>query len=400
MKRKPKASNKSVETTKRTQAKVYILNKMHLKPRPLLFVLLFTVIGTLLLFWTKAATPTPTIEPENSTLSGNASKVTNVPGLSGGSALQFGTTASLPPGAIPPAPSPSPTPSGRKDIGLMGAINQADIDTLSYMHFNTGRGEIGWYGGTQMGTGIGNRPWTVDGLINALASRNARLLPLFNNYDVLSTRYGNQGPKDFATALVNWSKKYAKGGTFWAGRTDYGCEWVEIFNEYWGTWWNRGNSIEPELYARYLIESRNALNAAGLQHVKILHSSPGDEFLSFDNRVAAAGGIAASDGISVHPYGTYPGNGTLSSGEQSWDKVNYLHAKYPTKPIYPTEFGYHRSMGAARNTIIQQIIQEVVNTSWIPGAHFYEFYDGDADWGWTDQGIRDAARTKMISLGY
>ncbi len=82
-----------IQTSKKHSSKIRNFPK---KYRPILFIAVFTLIGGALFVFVRAATPTSSIEAEATSLSGNASSISDT-AASGGQAISFNAPITVPP---------------------------------------------------------------------------------------------------------------------------------------------------------------------------------------------------------------------------------------------------------------------------------------------------------------
>jgi hypothetical protein len=153
---------------------------------------------------------------------------------------------------------------------------------------------------------------------------------------------GSINPAAMAAEIVAVFKRYGKGGTFWAGKTDLGSTAVELLNEPGNPYfWSDATN-----YAAYAALSRvvhAALEAsfAPANRPKLLLSYDGGFAGSeYGRAIFAAGAVA--DGVTVHPYGGK--SNPAGSAEGHRERAVQAHSETGL-PVYVTEIGWPTASG-------------------------------------------------------
>ena len=225
-------------------------------------------------------------------------------------------------------------------------------------------------------------------------------------------------PCPWATAVANWCKQFCYGGSFYVNNQQaneyYAPHLLEILNEPYGGWY-RGGPVPPADYANMLVATRAALNAAGFNDIGLLGSAGGySDDSTWISAVAAAGGYAAVQGLSVHPYS----NGDITLPVQQpilqngWNMIYYLYQTYNIN-IYVTEVGWcintqcNGSGGlhteASRNMDISEAIGQLASLPWLKDFNYYDL-NGNNDYALSqvsgDQTGFNAYQAAAIANGF
>jgi hypothetical protein len=176
--------------------------------------------------------------------------------------------------------------------------------------------------------------------VKLLSEDHLTLLPLFGTGGSI----GGINATEYAQTLVTWFKRYGHGGTFWAGRTDYGAKTAELLNEPGGSWfWS-----DPTNYTAYAALARTVhaaleANFAPAVRPALLCSYDGGAGSSAWGRALfkAVPEVAKNcDALDVHPYG---GHGSTSAQGR---RASITEAHGDTgKPVYVTEVGWPTAVG-------------------------------------------------------
>ncbi len=185
------------------------------------------------------------------------------------------------------------------------------------------------------------RHYNSDAQMGLLAKYGVTLMPLFGEGGNLSS-YNNSG---FISEIVQWFKRYGKGGTYWAGKpVDLGASTAELINEPGNPYFHSdyGNHA---LYAELTRKVKAALasNFAASTRPKLLVSYDGGfNGSEYGRAVFAAGAVA--DGVTVHPYGGKNNREQSALGGRS--RVEQAHSDTGL-PVYVTEVGWPTAVGQA-----------------------------------------------------
>jgi hypothetical protein len=285
----------------------------------------------------------------NGTLGGGAIKATDT-NTTGGSDVQFGSAFY----------------SG-KFLGMNATLADTvspEMPILQQLGVNSERGFIE-YKGTSF-----TDP-TFDGSIakwlDTLTSAQVVPLPVLNaSIAVNPTPNIYTEPTTWANAVVSWCQAYCAGGSFYANNPNandyYAPHVLEMLNEPYGPWDRNGGvlhvdgTVPPADYASMLVDTRNALNSAGLSNITILGAADTSSSLGYTTNPETAADWTASvytatvngiknaalnaiQGFAVHPYGDVNSTYPIYGPQFGWNSLQYLHSLYG-KDIYVTEDGW------------------------------------------------------------
>jgi hypothetical protein len=182
--------------------------------------------------------------------------------------------------------------------------------------------------------------YNSDANVQLLSEDHLTLLPLFGTGGSI----GGINATEYAQTLVTWFKRYGHGGTFWAGKTDYGAKTAELLNEPGGSWfWS-----DPTNYTAYAALAKTVhaaleANFAPAVRPTLLCSYDGGAGSSAWGRALfkAVPEVAKNcDALDVHPYG---GHGSTSAQGR---RASITEAHGDTgKPVYVTEVGWPTAVG-------------------------------------------------------
>ena len=225
-----------------------------------------------------------------------------------------------------PSPGPTEAPSGSTHMDV--ALDIGGWDWESAIRDESGAAKY---------VRSSYRHWSTDAQMAMLANAGVTLMPLFGEGGTLA----EYDSPTFVAEIVNWFKRYGRGGTFWAGRSvDLGATTAELLNE-------PGN---PNFYADYTnialyatltkaVHAALEANFAPAVRPKLLVSYDGGYNGSEYGRALFADG-AVADGVTVHPYG---GHGSVSAlGNR--ERVTQAHSG-TGRPVYVTEVGWPTAVG-------------------------------------------------------
>lgn len=175
---------------------------------------------------------------------------------------------------------------------------------------------------------------------NNLVKAGLTLLPLFGEEYEGHTTLASFNNSTFTNEIIAWFKKYGKGGTFWAGKTDKGATTLELMNEpgnpffYTDCCTTEGHKIYAEITKN--VKAAIEANFTSSLRPKILVSYDGGYNGSeYGEAVFAAGAVA--DGVTVHPYGGHTTRAKSAEGNRA--RVTQAHEKTGL-PVYVTEVGW------------------------------------------------------------
>ncbi len=310
-----------------------------------------------------------------------------------GSALSPEVSITYP--SSPPPPPPPPPPPGEEGHGG-GSNMTVSLDT----------GGWDWASAVSDASGAvkhfraSYKFYDSDSQMELLARNGVTLMPLFGGGGTLA-EYNSAG---FVGEIVNWFKRYGKGGTFWAGRpVDLGATTAELINEPGNPYFypDYGNFA---LYANLTKAVHSALEAnfASAVRPKLLVSYDGGyNGSAYGRAIFAAGAVA--DGVTVHPYGGHGAGSALGNRE----RVTQAHAETGL-PVYVTEVGWPTATGMPQTGdslqwTEQQQAENITNfISWARSLGYVDdvTYFNYADYGANDwYGIVNATGTAH-KLGY
>jgi hypothetical protein len=155
---------------------------------------------------------------------------------------------------------------------------------------------------------------------------------------------GGINATEYAQTLVTWFKRYGHGGTFWAGRTDYGAKTAELLDEPGGSWfWSDPTNYTAHAALAKTVHAALEANFAPAVRPTLLCSYDGGAGSSAWGRALfkAVPEVAKNcDALDVHSYG---GHGSTSAQGR---RASITEAHGDTgKPVYVTEVGWPTAVG-------------------------------------------------------
>jgi hypothetical protein len=182
--------------------------------------------------------------------------------------------------------------------------------------------------------------YNSDAQMSLLAENHLTLLPLFSGGGSIGAI--NRG--EYANTMVAWFKRYGHGGTFWAGRTDYGARTAEVLNEPGNPYfWSDPNNFAAYAGLAKAVHDAFEANFAPAVRASVICSYDGGYAGDSWGRNLFSAELEAAkacDGLDVHPYG---GHGS-SSALGNRPRVTEAHAD-TGKPVYVTEVGWPTAVG-------------------------------------------------------
>jgi hypothetical protein len=153
---------------------------------------------------------------------------------------------------------------------------------------------------------------------------------------------GAINPAAIAGEIVSVFKRYGKGGTFWAGRTDLGATDAELLNEPGNPYfWSDSTNYAAYANLSRVVHAALEANFPPAIRPKLLLSYDGgfggDEY---GRAIFAAGAVA--DGVTVHPYGGKSNPAISALGHR--ERATQAHAETGL-PVYVTEIGWPTAVG-------------------------------------------------------
>jgi hypothetical protein len=225
--------------------------------------------------------------------------------------------------------------------------------------------------------------YNSDSRIGLLANHGVTLMPLFGAGGTLA---GYNNPV-FINEIVEWFKRYGKGGTYWAGKpVDLGATTCELINEPGNPYFYPDYSNHA-LYALLTRKVKAALRAnfAPAVRPKLLVSYDGGYNGSeYGRAVFAAGAVA--DAVTVHPYGGKSSRTQGALGGRA--RVEQAHTETGL-PVYVTEVGWPTAVGQpSTGDSLQWTEQQQANniTSFIRWAYGLGYVRGVVDFNYADYG--------------
>jgi hypothetical protein len=250
-----------------------------------------------------------------------------------GSAWSEEVTISYP--APPPPPPPVTPPAGGNGGGQSNSSMIVALDTGGWSWASA----VGDAAGAVKHFRASYKYYNSDSQMELLARAGVRLMPLFGEGGTLA-EYNTPA---FFNEIVNWFKRYGKGGTFWAGKpVDLGATTCELINEPGNPYFypDAGNY---QLYAGMTKAVHAALEANFAPAVRpqlLVSYDGGFSGSSYGRALFAAGAVA--DAVTVHPYGGHGGGSEFGNRE----RVTQAHAETGL-PVYVTEIGWPTAIGMA-----------------------------------------------------
>lgn len=224
------------------------------------FIVIFSAIGTYLIFSSHAAGPYASVEPESGTLSNGASSVSDS-NASNGSYVQFGTTST-----INPTPTGPATPSGGWHVDLADDFNA---------QIGTGSGEDNiWYpsqsnNSTPTNTVSGDNPDETEGYNSSQVSVSNGNLVLTAKYqnDVLPASSDGHVQRNYVSGIVSSTNGQTSAGykgfdwtpdngSTWAFEVD--AQWPVDTGELWNAWWTSSDNASGWINERDFFEGHHS----------------------------------------------------------------------------------------------------------------------------------------------
>jgi hypothetical protein len=241
------------------------------------------------------------------------------------------TTPPPPPPVIPP-----PTTEGPPE-GLGGMM--VGLDTGGWVAESV----VNDFAGAVKYVRSNARNYSDDTHMGYLAKAGVTLIPLLEDS-------GSGGPPaDPSAEALTWCRRYCKGGTFWAGKTDLGATVLEVINEpgnpyFWGA--NARN--EGSRYAGIVENVASTLAGglpAGQPRPRLLVSYDGGfEGDQYGRNLVKADPnlLKLNIGWTVHPYG---GKSSVTQSALG-GRIRVTEAYADTHlPVYVTEVGWPTALG-------------------------------------------------------
>jgi hypothetical protein len=309
-------------------------------------------------------------------------------------------------------------------IGINGTYSDTNYDYLQdaqnlgvqWMRDDQWGDDTGYEPVCQNATQISQATCGVPLLANNMAAHNIHIFPLVNNYD--TSWVTANGKQQWVDAIVHTATTYAKGGTFWQGKTDYGSPVIEVGNEVYGQWYNWPDQgwLHPGDYALMVKQAAIAVNSATNGRIKLLASVITDYFDTLDTNGGSDGTWHHWDqdmkatvpdienyigGVVSHPYGDIAAIGVClnspCSADPNWSyqQLYTVHSQWNV-PVYVTEVGQKAASNTAGNgqvgyanqtAAMNYYFNDLKNNSWEAGMFWYnqkdyQVYDSNADNGW------------------
>ena len=374
----------------------------------LLVVVIVAGIGTYLLLSSHAATPYTSITADKGTLSGGATSKT-CSGASNGSCVVFGGTSN----------------TTTKMIGLDGTYSDpaylSDAQNLGvqWMRDEQWGDNTSYVPACQNATQVSQATCGVPLVASSMAARGIHMFPLVNDYG--TSWVTAAGRQQWVDQIVHTATTYAKGGTFWQGKTDYGSPVIEVGNEVYGSWYNWPDQgwKYPGDYALMLQQAAIAVNSATNGRIKLLASElplydapDGTQHYWLKDMQAAVPNIESYlGGVVSHPYGDVPPDGSFpgvctstntspcppNTPVQDWtyQQLAEVHKEWSI-PVYVTEVGQKAASTTWGNKQVGYVNQclalnyyydQLKSNSWEAGVFWYnqkdyQAFDPNADNGW------------------
>jgi hypothetical protein len=186
-------------------------------------------------------------------------------------------------------------------------------------------------------SGYGN--YNSDAQMQLLASNGVTLMPLFSGGSTI----GSISRATYVATVVTWFKRYGRGGTFWAGKTDLGATTAEILNEPGNPyfWSDPGNYSGYAALATSAHEGLEALPSAN-RPALLLSYDGGYGGVSYGRALVKAEPaiVNVAGGWTVHPYGGHGASSALGNRARVTETYADTH-----KPVYVTEVGWPTALG-------------------------------------------------------
>jgi hypothetical protein len=210
-------------------------------------------------------------------------------------------------------------------------------------------------------------------------------------------------PAAMAAEIVAVFKRYGKGGTFWAGKTDLGSTAVELLNEPGNPYfWSDATNYAAYAALSRIVHAALEANFAPANRPKLLLSYDGGFSGSeYGRAIFAAGAVA--DGVTVHPYGGK--SNPAGSAEGHRERAVQAHTETGL-PVYVTEIGWPTAVGqpATGDSLqwteqqqaenIKKFIAWALETKYVAMVVIFNYVDyGSNDW----YGIERRDRSHKLS---
>jgi len=227
------------------------------------------------------------------------------------------------PGGETPPPSPPPPPPPPPSSPLQIGVDIGGWGGSGFYDDMKGAARYVRSNATHYGS---------DTSMGQLASRGLHLIPLFFESKCM-TELDNSTS---VSTVVNWVNRYAKGGTYWAGKTDLGADYIELVNEP-GNPYLHGCEPRGEGQKRAYIDLANKTAGALNGKVRVLVSYDGGyEGDQYGEWLLSHGLTRTNVGITLHPYG-----GTSDRAKSALGGRSRVEKAIPSGlPIYVTEVGW------------------------------------------------------------
>jgi hypothetical protein len=221
-----------------------------------------------------------------------------------------------------------------------------------------------------------------------LAKDGVTLMPLFGEGGTLKS-YDNA---TYVEEIVTWFKRYGKGGTFWAGKTDYGATTAEIINEPGNPYFYSDCCSKEghEIYADITRKVHAALESnftTAIRPKELVSYDGGYNGSEYGQAIFALGAVA--DGVTVHPYG-----GTANrekSGLGNRERVTQAHEQTGL-PVYVTEVGWPTAVGKepTGDSLQWTEAQQAENiTNWVTWTRSLGYVAATVNFNYADYGTND-----------
>jgi hypothetical protein len=222
--------------------------------------------------------------------------------------------------------------------------------------------------------------YNTDSQIGLLAKYGVHLLPLFSGNPITANRTA------YAEGVLSWFKRYGKGGTYWAGKTDLGATTAEIVNEPGNPYFYGGGArTDQASYAALIEQANTTLATLGAKAPRLLVSYDGGyEGDAYGRALLKADPHLASlnIGYTVHPYGGHNNREQSALGGRS----RVLEAPHP---VYVTEVGWptDTAAGPTGDSFQWTEQQQAENiTRWIGWTRSLGYVAATVNFNWADYG--------------
>jgi len=195
-------------------------------------------------------------------------------------------------------------------------------------------------------SGYGN--YNSDAQMQLLASNGLTLMPLFSGGSTI----GSISRATYVATVVTWFKRYGRGGTFWAGKTDLGATTAEILNEpgnpyFWSDPGNYSGYAALATSAHEGLEALPSVNRPAL----LLSYDGGYGGVSYGRALVKTDPAITNivGGWTVHPYGGHGSSSALGNRARVTETYADTH-----QPVYVTEVGWPTATGQPSTPDSQQ----------------------------------------------